>query len=263
MDRRIDSSPQALLPALQSHLWFASCPTELQRALVDRGRIRHLKAGESLFTRGDVQDGLCCVLAGSLLLGSTSPRDGAYRLTLYVEPYHWFGEVALLDNLPRSQDAVAGTDSTVLVVSRTQIEPWLNDHPHYWRDLARLACSKMRLMLTALEDNATLPIDQQLARRLLFSATNFGQATADKVRRRVRVPQEVLARMLGVSRQTINKALRKLENAGVLALHYAEIEIVDLLALARRAGPVDPGLLQGVSALHSPGHPPMPTSLNE
>ena len=34
--------------------------------------------------------------------------------------------------------------------------------------------------------------------------------------------------MLGVSRQTINKALRKLENEGVLALHYAEIEIVDV-----------------------------------
>ena len=98
----------------------------------------------------------------------------------------------------------------------------------------------MRLMLTALEDNATLPIDQQLARRLLFSVTNFGQATADQVRRRVRVPQEFLARMLGVSRQTINKALRKLESEGVLALHYAEIEVLDVMALARRAGPIDP-----------------------
>jgi len=249
MKRRFDSSPLALLPTLQSHLWFASCPPEMQQALVERGRIRHLKAGESLFARGDVHDGLYCVIAGALMLGSISPRDGAHRLNLYVEPYHWFGEVALLDDLPRSQDAVAGTDCSVLVVSRALIEPWLNDHPLYWRDLARLACSKMRLMLTALEDNATLPIDTQLARRLLFSVTNFGQATADTVRRRVRVPQEYLAKMLGVSRQTINKALRMLENEGVLALHYAEIEIVDLAALAKRAGPVDPGLIQGVSDL--------------
>ncbi|MDE2432455.1 MAG: Crp/Fnr family transcriptional regulator [Burkholderiales bacterium] len=249
MQRRVDSSPLGLLPALQSHLWFASCPIELQHALVERGRIRHLRAGESLFARGDVQDGLCCVIAGALMLGSVSPHDGAHRLSLYVEPYHWFGEVALLDNLPRPQDAVAGPDSTVLVVTRAQLEPWLELHPQYWRDLARLACSKMRLMLTALEDNATLPIDQQLARRLLFSVTNFGQATADKVRRRVRVPQEYLARMLGVSRQTINKALRKLETEGVLALHYAEIEVLDLGALAQRAGPVDPGLMRGVSDL--------------
>ena len=86
MKRRFDSSPLALLPALQSHLWFASCPPELQQALVERGRIRHLKAGESLFARGDVHDGLYCVIAGALMLGSISPRDGAHRLNLYVEP---------------------------------------------------------------------------------------------------------------------------------------------------------------------------------
>lgn len=249
MRRRLDSSPSALLPALQSHLWFASCPAELQQALVDRGRLRHLKVGESLFARGDVHDGLCCVIAGALMIGSNSPSDGSHRLMLYVEPYHWFGEIALLDQLPRPQDAVAGTDSTVLVVSRTLLEPWLNEHPHYWRDLARLACAKMRLLMSALEDNATLPIDQQLARRLLFSATNFGQATGDTVRRRVRVPQDYLAKMLGVSRQTINKALRQLEREQVLALHYAEIEIVDLAALVARAGPIDPSVVQGISVL--------------
>ena len=246
MRRRSDSSPSALLPALKSHLWFASCPPELQNALVERGRLRHMKSGEALFIRGDTQDGLCCVIAGALLLGSTCPHDGFHRLTLYVEPYHWFGEVGLLDRLPRSQDAVAGTDSTVLVVSRALLEPWLDEHPQYWRDIARLACTKMRLMLTALEDSATLPIAQQLARRLLFSATNFGQATAATVKRRIRVPQDYLARMLGVSRQTINKALRGMEQEHILALHYAEIEIIDLPALVRRAGPIDPALLQDV-----------------
>ncbi len=249
MQRRLDSSTLALLPALQSHLWFASCPIEMQHALVERGRLRHLKSGESLFARGDVQDGLCCVIAGALMIGSTSPHDGSHRLMLYVEPYHWFGEIALLDKLPRPQDAIAGTDSTVLVVSRALLEPWLDANPQYWRDLARLACSKMRLMLSALEDTATLPIDQQLARRLLFSATNFGQATAATIKRRVRVPQEYLAKMLGVSRQTVNKALRKLECEQVLALHYAEIEIIDLEALARRAGPIDPVLVQGSMGL--------------
>ncbi len=98
-------------------------------------------------------------------------------LMLYAEPYHWFGEIALIDQLPRSQDAVADIASTVLVVSRPLLEAWLDLHPQYWRDLARLACGKLRLMLTALEDNASLSLEQQLARRLLFSVTNFGQAT--------------------------------------------------------------------------------------
>jgi len=42
--------------------------------------------------------------------------------------------------------------------------------------------------------------------------------------------------MLGVSRQSANKALRALEDKGVLKLRYGAIELVDVAALARAAG---------------------------
>jgi len=242
MARRTESTPTTLLPALKTHLWFASCPEPLQQALIDRSRLWYLRSGESLFGRGEANESLCCVVAGALKLGSVDPRDGSHLLTLYVEPYHWFGEIALIDRMPRSQDAVADMDSTVLVVSGKSMEDWLCEHPQYWRDIARLACGKLRLMLTAMEDNATLPIEQRLVRRLLFAATNFGQSTTTEIRRHLRLPQEYLARMLGVSRQTVNKVLRSLENEQVLALHYAEVEILDIMALAAKAGMVDPAL---------------------
>ncbi len=246
MARRTESTPLSLLPALKSHLWFASCPEGLQRALIERSRLWHIQSGEALFTRGESSDSLCCVVAGALKLGSVSPKDGTHRLTMYVEPYHWFGEIAMIDGLPRSQDAIADTDSTVMVVNSAQMMAWLAEHPVHWRDLARLACAKLRLILTAVEDNATLSIEQQLARRLLYSATNFGQSTNPSIRRRVRLPQEYLARMLGVSRQTVNKALRALERERVLSLHYAEIEITDMAALMAKAGATDPMLAQNL-----------------
>ena len=243
MSRRSESTPASLLPALQTHLWFAACPAEFQAALIERSRLWHLSEGETLFARGELNDGLCCVVAGALKLGSADPRDGNQRLTLYVEPYHWFGEISVIDGLPRSQEAVADTDSTVLVVPGLALHDWLNAHPLHWRDIARLLCGKMRLGLMAMEDAATLPFEQQLARRLLMSVTNYGQSTLPGFKRHLRLPQEYLARMLGVSRQTVNKSLRALARDGVLSLHYAEIEILDMAALAARAGPLDPGLL--------------------
>ena len=60
------------------------------------------------------------MIAGALKLGSVSPQDGTQRLTLYVEPYHWFGEVSLIDRMPRAMLAVADTPSTVLVTSRAR-----------------------------------------------------------------------------------------------------------------------------------------------
>ncbi len=242
MSPRSTPHPTTLLPALRTHVWFASCPEALQEALVERARVVTLRAGDPLFKRGDPNDGLCCVLAGALKVGSTHPRDGTMRLTLYVEPYHWFGEIALIDRQPRSLHAIADMDSMVLMVPRPLIEAWLDEHPACWRDIARLACGKVRLMLTAMEDNATLPLHQVLARRLLFFSTGFGQSTQTEPRRRLRLPQEYLASMLGVSRQTVNKALRALEREQVVALHYAEIEILDLPGLVQRAGPIDPDL---------------------
>lgn len=239
MSKRSEATPVGLLPALQTHQWFASCPSEFQQALVNLSRLVHLSPGESLFARGDNAEALCCVVAGALLLGSVSPGDGRHRLMLYAEPYHWFGEIALLDELPRSQDAVADTASTVLVVPRPRLEAWLAQHPRYWRDLARLACGKLRLVLSAMEDQVTLTVEEQLARRLLLAATNFAQLAPEQARRRVRMPQDYLARMLGVSRQTVNKALRALERERVLVLHYAEIEIVDVEALMARCGGID------------------------
>ncbi len=239
MGRRTEPTPLSLLPALQTQLWFASCDAEFQNALVTRSRLWHIKAGDYLFNQGGEKDSLCRVVAGALKLGSTDQTDGSLRLTLYVEPYSWFGEVSAIDGLPRSQDAVADVDSTVMVVTGHALMDWLDSNPRNWRDLARLACGKLRLVLTALEDAATLSTEQQLARRLLLSATNFGQSTQPTIKKRVRLPQDYLARMLGVSRQTINKLLRAMEREGVLALHYGEIEIVDFLGLLQRSGNLD------------------------
>ena len=234
------------MPALRSHIWFSSCPQALQEGLLEHGRLCTLSAGETLFAQGDERGGLCCVVAGALMVGSVNPRDGSHRLSMYLEPYQWFGEIALIDRKPRSQDAVADMASTVLVVPQTVLEPWLDANPAHWRDIARLACGKVRLMLMAMEDNASLSIEQQLARRLIFAATGYGHAVQPTLRKRLRLPQEYLARMLGVSRQTINKALKSLASDRVIAVHYAEIEILDAAALAAQAGQVDLALWSGL-----------------
>ena len=45
--------------------------------------------------------------------------------------------------------------------------------------------------------------------------------------------QEDIAAMIGVSRQTLNKALKAMEREGVIALEYARIRVVDAEGLRR------------------------------
>lgn len=224
--------PPALAAVLATDGWFASCDLQLRAALVQRAQLWRLAPGERLFARGADADGLCCVTAGALRIGAQQ-ADGGESLLAYIEPYQWFGEISMIDGAPRTHDAVADGETTVLVVPRDALLAWLAEHPACWRDLARLACAKLRTTFEVLEDIAHLPLEARLAKRLWLLAHGWG--ARGEARRVVRLPQEQLALMLGVSRQSTNKALRALEAQGLVALKYGEIELLDLPALPKIA----------------------------
>jgi CRP/FNR family transcriptional regulator, cyclic AMP receptor protein len=226
--------PVALQAALRTDAWFAECAPALQQALLALGRPVALASGERLFVRGAAAEGLCCVTAGALRVGALRP-DGSESLLAYVEPYQWFGEISLIDGLPRTHDAVADGETVVWQVPEPPLRAWLAAQPQHWQDVARLACAKLRLAFTLLEDIAHLPLEQRLAKRLWWVAIGHG-ARPDAPRRHLRLAQDQLALMLGVSRQTANKALRGLADKGVLKLRYGEVEVLDPAQLARMAG---------------------------
>jgi CRP/FNR family cyclic AMP-dependent transcriptional regulator len=223
---------------LLADAWFAYCPDELRLALLRLGRVQRLGAGEALFARGQAAQGLCCVLEGALRIGAVQP-DGSESVLAFVEPGQWFGEISLIDGLPRTHDAVADGATLLLRVPQAGLQAWLAEHPAHWQSIAQLACAKLRMLFGVLEDIAHLPLEGRLAKRLWLLAHGYGARTGPP-RRRLYLPQEQLALMLGVSRQSANKALRALEARGVIALRYGEIELLDLPALAP-AGAAGPG----------------------
>ncbi|MET0520052.1 MAG: Crp/Fnr family transcriptional regulator, partial [Burkholderiaceae bacterium] len=219
----------AELSALRAHRWFASCEPALQQHLIEAGRRQRLSAGQALFERGAAAGGLCCVLAGVLRIGAVG-RDGSVSLLGYLEAGQWFGEVSLLDGLPRTHDAVAEGASQVWLLPQAPLEAWLDAHPRHWRALARLACAKLRSSFELIEDSSSrLPQDVRLAKRLVLAAHAYGSEGA--LRRRLRLPQEQLALMLGISRQTVSKILNTFAARRLVALHYGEIELLDVPAL--------------------------------
>jgi CRP-like cAMP-binding protein len=115
--------------------------------------------------------------------------------------------------------------------------------PAFWHAFGLLLTHKLRLAFDAIEEAALLPAAQRVARRLLLMAGGYGDAGA--LRRVLKVPQEDLAMMLALSRQTTNQILRQFEAQGALALRYAEIEIVDAQKLGALAAHADVGAQRG------------------
>lgn len=224
----------AHLPLLRGGRWFRCAAPALQAALLDAAIVRRLAGGERLFARGDAADGLYCVLDGALRVSGVA-ESGKEALLLFLEPPAWFGEIALFDGGPRTHDAWAVDACTLLQVPQAALNALLRAHPEYWRDLGLLLADKLRLAFVALEGMTLMPAPMRLAQRLAMIAEGYGEGGAAG-RPLIRIPQDQLALMVALSRQTTNQILRDLAAQGILRLQRGGIEIVDLAALRACAG---------------------------
>jgi CRP-like cAMP-binding protein len=208
--------------------WFSHLPVSLQDSLLTAARVRHLSAGQRLFQRGDPPCGLYAVLEGAVRVGAVN-EQGKEALLSLVEPPHWFGEICLFDGQPRTHDAFAVGPCTLLHIPQTTLLAMLDQQPEHWRQLALLMSQKLRMTFINLEQLSLLPAPARLAHRLLMIAEGYGQL--DEPRRVLQLPQEQLAAMLSLSRQTTNQILKDLQGQGILNLGYGEIEILDAARL--------------------------------
>lgn len=214
--------------------WFSHLPVSLQDSLLAAARVRQLASGQRLFKRGDPPCGLYAVLEGSVRIGAVSGQGKEALLSL-VESPHWFGEICLFDGQPRTHDAFGLSHCVLLHIPQNALLALLDREPVYWRQLALLMSQKLRLTFINLEQLSLMPAPARLAHRLLMIADGYGEI--DPPRRVLHLPQEQLASMLSLSRQTTNQILNDLQNQGILALKYGEIEILDTERLQALAIP--------------------------
>lgn len=217
--------PHGYRELLRTGRWFASIPDALQTALLDAAVVRTIAAEESVSHHRD-PDGLFAVVDGAIRLSGRTDA-GREVLHMVIEPPSWFGELAIVDGLPRTQELTADVETCVLHVPQPAIAALLDAVPAHWQHIATLVAYKLRLAVRALED--IVPPRVRLARRLAMLTDGYGDHT--HARRTVELRQEQLAMMINLSRQTTNQLLKDLEALGLIKLAYGEVEILDAAAL--------------------------------
>jgi CRP/FNR family transcriptional regulator, cyclic AMP receptor protein len=160
--------------------------------------------------------------------------EGKEAVAAIAEPIMWFGEISLIDQQPRSHDAIAIQKSTLLHLPKRDVEEFIQATPEFWFHIAQLASQKLRLAFLELIAIQSQNISQRLAQRLLFILSGYGNhlsITNDEIH----LSQEQLAQMLMSSRQTINQELQNLEKQGILAIAFKKIKILDPAMLHKMA----------------------------
>ncbi len=222
--------------AIDTGAWFSRLSLPLREAILARARVRRLRDGGVLATRGAHAAEWCGVARGAVRISTVSLAGKQVTLT-YAEPGTWFGDIALFDGLPRTHDADAHGETTLLVVSKTDFHALLQQHVELYEALLRLNCRRLRLMFEHFEDLNTRPLQSRLARQLLLLARSYGIEEGGELRIGLQLAQEDIAQLLGASRQRVNQELKGFEREGAVRVEPTRLVVLSrdkLMAIAER-----------------------------
>lgn len=226
------------LQKIQSNRWFSSLPATIQEALLSQVTVKKINKGDYLFHRGDqlstTQFGFSVLAQGRLKVSGLRTNGREFVLTIN-ESGHWFGEVPFLLGRRQTHDFIAMEKCTLLSIGHSQFSELLL-MPDFSIALLRLMASRIHQFAILLENVCLLEPHELVAKRL-YQVARGDTAELDSPLSKVSVSRDTLAAMLGMTRQTLQKELRVLTAANIIACHYGYIDVLDLKKLAALAHP--------------------------
>jgi CRP/FNR family cyclic AMP-dependent transcriptional regulator len=214
---------------------FRGLPKATLERVAALGRRRVYDEGAVIFMRGDPGDSLCGVVSGRVRI-SASRAGGKEVFLNIIGPGDSFGEIALLDGMPRTATATAMTRTELSIIKREQFVPLLGTEPQLAAHLIKLLCTRVRWTAQLMEDSALLTVPARIAKRLLSLADLHGRETAAGIK--LAISQEELAQFLSVSRQIVNQHLQTWKSRGWIQLGRGSVTVCnvrDLEALIRES----------------------------
>lgn len=212
---------------------FRSLSSEDRSDLASLLRVQKVKAGEVLFRKGSEGTTLYIIENGAVKIVLPSRLGDEMIITIFSEG-DFFGEMALLDNMPRSADAVAVDPSCLLLLNRSDFLHFLKKSDAAIKAILSSLSMRLRRTDDLLEDTSFLNIPARFAKKLLELGTTFGHRDGETLEISLRLTQKDMADMVGATRESINKELRVLREKGIVTLSGSSLVINDITRLKRR-----------------------------
>ena len=142
-----------------------------------------------------------------------------------------FGELAVIDGLPRSATAVALDSTTLFTIQRETFSQHMRHMPQLSLNFMHELTKKVRYNTRQMDSLTSLPVPQRLARKLMELAQNYGRVQNNGVVIDMSLTQSNLASLIGATRESTNKVLRDFRQKEWILLEQGQITILDPEAL--------------------------------
>ncbi|PMM40858.1 Crp/Fnr family transcriptional regulator [Vibrio splendidus] len=174
-----------------------------------------IEEGGFLFRQGDIPTKLAVTISGQLEV-SYIDEDGNYVIIERCDEGFWFGDAAFIDGNPLPYSTQALSHLKIVSINHSEITKNIELENEVYRFVSHSVVARLRIMYGKFDTMATLPLSERLIDRLkqLSSSEDI-----------VSVSHDDLASYLGISRHKVSRAMKELDNQGVIKQGYKKVEI--------------------------------------
>ena len=205
-------SELATRQALQSVSLFSELPEEFLHVLAARTTLMCFPASTLMVSAGTEADALYIILSGRAKVFNCDRRGRAVILSL-LAPRDYFGEMALIDDQPRSASVATIEPCKVLRLAKEGFLNCMHNHRELTMHILRGLVMRLRGADRQIESLALMDTYGRVSRLLL----DLAEVVDGKRRITTLLSTTDIASMVGASREMVSRIMRKLLESGYIS----------------------------------------------
>lgn len=194
---------------------FHGMSDDQMRMVEERTVMREIRRKEVLYLPGDAGDRIYLLKRGVVKI-STLTDDGKEIILALLRKGEVFGEESVLEDAPRDHMAEAYEDALICVITRQDFMGILRAHPEMAFKVTKLVGFRLKTLRNRVEGLLFKGAPARLAQTLLDLARDHGVKDAEGILLPLRLSQQDLANLIGVTRESVNLALADFRERGLV-----------------------------------------------
>ncbi len=228
---RDSASPAELCGTLRQVGLFRDWTEELLMGAAAASKVMEAQPNEEIVRQGQVLKGLYVIASGEIAIGVHN-RGGRRYVRRYAARGQVYGLLSMLDGKPSPQFYITRVATRIVFVPKPVILAALERQPRLWWGIVHQWAVFHRNQLAALHHLAFETLRVRLLRALIDYASQFGTTELPETPTELRLTRDELADLLGMTRQSVSREVKRLEREGHIKVVYGGI----LLTTPRELG---------------------------
>lgn len=207
---------------------FASATPDERAQIESYTSRRRYPRSTVIVAEGDSNQSLYVIVSGKVKVYLTD-ADGREIILRFQGPGEYFGELALLDDAPRSATVIGVEPTELLVLPKAGFERCLIEHPTTAISTIRALTKRVRTLTEEVRALALLDVYGRLSRVL----TQLAEDQDGTLVVTQRLTHQEIANMVGSSREMVTRILKELTMGGYVTVGNGSMTINRKLPSAR------------------------------